>query len=249
MGTPAFAADILASLLGWPEFSVQAVFTRPDREAGRGRRLMPSPVKVLALEKGLPVHQPSSMKTEEALQLVQSYEPDFLVVAAYGMILPQAVLDAARLAPVNVHTSLLPAYRGAAPVQRAIMDGCETIGVSIMRMTAGLDCGPFYAQKEVPVGRGTTGSLFGELAAVSAPLLRGVLRDIAEGRAVEHEQDGSLATYAAKVTKAESHVDFFKAREERGCPYPRPHARSRGPRPLPHRRGRARIRHHRGGRP
>ena len=167
MGTPAFAADILASLLGWPEFSVQAVFTRPDREAGRGRRLMPSPVKVLALEKGLPVHQPSSMKTEEALQLVQSYEPDFLVVAAYGMILPQAVLDAARLAPVNVHTSLLPAYRGAAPVQRAIMDGCETIGVSIMRMTAGLDCGPFYAQKEVPVGRGTTGSLFGELAAVS----------------------------------------------------------------------------------
>lgn len=98
MGTPAFAADILASLLGWPEFSVQAVFTRPDREAGRGRRLMPSPVKVLALEKGLPVHQPSSMKTEEALQLVQSYEPDFLVVAAYGMILPQAVLDAARLA-------------------------------------------------------------------------------------------------------------------------------------------------------
>ena len=80
MGTPAFAADILASLLGWPEFSVQAVFTRPDREAGRGRRLMPSPVKVLALEKGLPVHQPSSMKTEEALQLVQSYEPDFLVV-------------------------------------------------------------------------------------------------------------------------------------------------------------------------
>lgn len=210
MGTPAFAADILASLLGWPEFSVQAVFTRPDREAGRGRRLMPSPVKVLALEKGLPVHQPSSMKTEEALQLVQSYEPDFLVVAAYGMILPQAVLDAARLAPVNVHTSLLPAYRGAAPVQRAIMDGCETIGVSIMRMTAGLDCGPFYAQKEVPVGRGTTGSLFGELAAVSAPLLRGVLRDIAEGRAVEHEQDGSLATYAAKVTKAESHVDFSK---------------------------------------
>ena len=90
------------------------------------------------------------------------------------------------------------------------MDGCETIGVSIMRMTAGLDCGPFYAQKEVPVGRGTTGSLFGELAAVSAPLLRGVLRDIAEGRAVEHEQDGSLATYAAKVTKAESHVDFSK---------------------------------------
>ena len=210
MGTPAFAGDILASLLGWPEFSVQAVFTRPDREAGRGRRLMPSPVKVLALEKGLPVHQPSSMKTEEALQLVRSYEPDFLVVAAYGMILPQAVLDAARLAPVNVHTSLLPAYRGAAPVQRAIMDGCETIGVSIMRMTAGLDCGPFYAQKEVPVGRGTTGSLFTELAAVSAPLLRGVLRDIAEGRAVEHEQDGSLATYAAKVTKAESHVDFSK---------------------------------------
>ena len=210
MGTPAFAGDILASLLGWPEFSVQAVFTRPDREAGRGRRLMPSPVKVLALEKGLPVYQPSSMKTEEALQLVRSYEPDFLVVAAYGMILPQAVLDAARLAPVNVHTSLLPAYRGAAPVQRAIMDGCETIGVSIMRMTAGLDCGPFYAQKEVPVGRGTTGSLFTELAAVSAPLLRGVLHDIAEGRAVEHEQDGSLATYAAKVTKAESHVDFSK---------------------------------------
>ena len=90
------------------------------------------------------------------------------------------------------------------------MAGCETIGVSIMRMTAGLDCGPFYAQKEVPVGRGTTGSLFTELAAVSAPLLRGVLRDIAEGRAVEHEQDGSLATYAAKVTKAESHVDFSK---------------------------------------
>jgi len=208
MGTPAFARDILASLLEWPEFSVQAVFTRPDTPAGRGHRLVPSPVKVLALEKGLPVHQPASMKTDEALAAVRSYAPDFLVVAAYGMILPQAVLDAPRLAPVNVHTSLLPAYRGAAPVQRAIMDGCENIGVSIMRMTAGLDCGPFYAQEEVPVGRGTTGSLFTDLAAASAPLLRRVLCGIRDGRAVEHEQDGSRATYAAKVTKAESHVDF-----------------------------------------
>jgi methionyl-tRNA formyltransferase len=191
---------------------VAACWTQPDKAAGRGRKLTPSPVKQLALKQGLPVFQPASLRSPEAqaeaVPLLQSFAPDFLVVAAYGMILPQAVLDVPKWAPVNVHTSLLPRYRGAAPVQRALMDGLEETGVSIMRMEAGLDTGPVYAQQAVSCRGENQGTLFVKLARASGPLLLETLRAVAEGRAVEHPQDGALATYAAKVSKQEGWIAF-----------------------------------------
>ena len=212
MGTPAFAADILQSLLDAPDVKVAACWTQPDKAAGRGRKLTPSPVKQLALKQGLPVFQPASLRSPEAqaeaTEQLKSFAPDFLVVAAYGMILPQAVLDVPKWAPVNVHTSLLPRYRGAAPVQRALMDGLEETGVSIMRMEAGLDTGPVYAQQAVSCQGESQGSLFVKLAQASGPLLLETLRAIAEGRAVEHPQDEALASYAAKVAKQEGWIAF-----------------------------------------
>ena len=212
MGTPAFAADILRHLLDVPGIEVAACWTQPDKAAGRGNRLTPSPVKRLALERGIPVFQPASMRQPEAqaeaTEQLKSFAPDFLVVAAYGMILPQAVLDVPKFAPVNVHTSLLPRYRGAAPVQRALMDGLEETGVSIMRMEAGLDTGPVYAQQAVGCAGEDAGSLFVKLARISGPLLAETLFAIAEGRACEHPQDDALATYAAKVAKHEGWIRF-----------------------------------------
>ncbi|MCR5169594.1 MAG: methionyl-tRNA formyltransferase [Desulfovibrio sp.] len=212
MGTPAFAADILQSLLDAPDVRVAACWTQPDKVAGRGKKLTPSPVKQLALQRGIPVFQPASLRSPEAqaeaVPLLKSFEPDFLVVAAYGMILPQAVLDVPKFAPVNVHTSLLPRYRGAAPVQRALMDGLEETGVSIMRIEAGLDTGPVYAQQTVSCLGENQGTLFVKLAKASGPLLLETLRAVAEGRAVEHPQDEALASYASKVTKQEGWIAF-----------------------------------------
>ena len=212
MGTPAFAADILQSLLDAPDVRVAACWTQLDKVAGRGKKLTPSPVKQLALQRGIPVFQPASLRSPEAqaeaVPLLKSFEPDFLVVAAYGMILPQAVLDVPKFAPVNVHTSLLPRYRGAAPVQRALMDGLEETGVSIMRMEAGLDTGPVYAQQTVSCLGENQGTLFVKLAKASGPLLLETLRAVAEGRAVEHPQDEALASYASKVTKQEGWIAF-----------------------------------------
>lgn len=204
MGTPDFAAVILRRLAQWPQGTVVAVYTQPDRPAGRGHKLRPSPVKTLALELGLPVLQPASLKSPEAQAELVAFRPDVLAVAAYGLILPDAVLDAPRLAPLNVHASLLPRYRGAAPIQRAIMENWEEgarTGVSIMRVISRLDAGPVYAMADLPIAGHTAGSLHDALARLGGDLLLKVLDDMLAGRAVEQDQDEHLASYAAKIGK------------------------------------------------
>lgn len=214
MGTPAFARDILAGLLDNPDFNrlfeVVCVYTRPDRPAGRGKKISMSPVKELALSRGVEVRQPLSFKKDaEERAYLASLAPDFLVVAAYGMILPPDVLASARLAPVNVHTSLLPAYRGSAPVQRALMDGLDVTGVSVMRMEEGLDTGPVYASFPVETGRFNTETLLAEMAGESVPVLVRVLKEIADGTAVASPQEGP-STYAAKILAGDGVIDFSR---------------------------------------
>ena len=169
MGTPDFAAVILQRLIAFDDCQIVGVYTQPDRPAGRGMKIEPSAVKKLALEHALPVFQPLNFKEAAALDELRALQPDLLVVAAYGLILPQAVLDVARLAPLNIHASLLPRYRGAAPIQRAIMAGEQISGVSIMRMQATLDTGPVYLQRALAIGiDDTSATLHDELAALPA---------------------------------------------------------------------------------
>lgn len=208
MGTPEFAADILEGLLGFDSVSVSCVYTQPDRPAGRGKKLQPSPVKVLAEKNSIPVRQPASLKGEEELAVLRSLEPDFLVVAAYGMLLPESILAVPHFAPINIHTSLLPKYRGCAPVQRAIMDGEEETGVSIMRMEAGLDTGPVYAGCPVPTARETSGSLLKKMAQLSLPLLKTVLAEVRAGKIEPVPQQGE-SSYASKIQKADGLIDVF----------------------------------------
>lgn len=210
MGTPDFAATLLEALLDDGRYDVVAAYSQPDRPSGRGRKLLPTPVKAVALSAGIPVLQPSTLKDEAAVAQLAAFRPDFLVVAAYGMILPAAALAVPRLAPVNVHTSLLPAYRGSAPIQRAIMNGEKETGVSIMRMDVGLDTGPVYESLSTSCATETAGELFEKLAGLAGPLLLRVLDAILDGSAVAHPQEGEPGPgrgYAAKVGKEEGHVD------------------------------------------
>lgn len=211
MGTPDLAATILRRLSDWDGGELVAVYTQPDRPAGRGNKLTPPPVKLAANELGLPVFQPHGFRKQEDIDRIRDFAADFLVVAAYGVILPQAVLDAARIAPVNVHASILPEWRGAAPIQRAIMTGwkpgAET-GVSIMRMVASLDAGPVYATAKMPIDQHTGGSLHDALAGLGARILPQCLSDIASGRLTPVDQDEAGVTYAAKLTRADSFPDW-----------------------------------------
>lgn len=204
MGTPDFAATILKKIAQWPCGEISAVYTQPDRPAGRGHKLTPSPVKRLALEHGFSVLQPQSLKSAEAQKELAAFAPDLLVVAAYGLILPDPVLAIPRLAPINVHASLLPRYRGAAPIQRAILENWAEdarTGVSIMRVGSRLDAGPVYAEAAVPIGEHTAGSLHDALADLGSHLLLRVLNKLLAGTATAKEQDESLASYAAKIGK------------------------------------------------
>lgn len=209
MGTPDFAACILKELAQWPCGEILAAYTQPDRPAGRGHKLTPSPVKRLARELGFPVLQPQSLKCREAQEELAAFAPDLLVVAAYGLILPDAVLAVPRLAPINVHASLLPRYRGAAPIQRAIMenwgDDAQT-GVSIMRIGSRLDAGPVYDEAAMPIGEHTAGSLHDALADLGSQVLLSVLGKIVSGTAQAKEQDESLADYAAKIGKKDGDI-------------------------------------------
>lgn len=198
MGTPAFAVPSLRALEG--EHDVVLVVTRPDRAAGRGSELRPSPVKQAARSLGLPIAQPSAL-AGDATRQIAALDPDVICVAAFGMLLPPETLEAARLGCVNVHASLLPRHRGAAPIQRAILDGDEETGVSIMLMEAGLDTGPYALRRVVPVDGRSAIELEADLAQVGAHALLEVLHAMAEGTAVWTPQDERLATYAAKVTK------------------------------------------------
>ena len=226
MGTPPFAASVLERLLAWEGGVVRGVWCQPDRPAGRGRKLTPPAVKLLAERYGLPVCQPEHFKDAEHIGALAACKPDVLVTAAYGLILPQAVLDIPRLAPVNVHASLLPGYRGAAPVQRAIMDGCERTGVTIMHMDAGLDTGPVYAMREMAIGDHTGGSLLDALADLGSALLVELLADLARGSARAVPQSSVGVSYAPKLRKADGRIDW-------NAPARAVHARIRAVTPWP----------------
>lgn len=211
MGTPDFAAVVLEQLVRWRGGRVIAVYTQPDRPRGRGMRLVPSPVKTLAENLGLEARQPENFRTVEEQERLAALAPDMLVVAAYGLLLPGAVLDAPRIAPLNVHASLLPRYRGAAPIQRAVMENWApdaVTGVSLMRMEPSLDTGPVYAARAVPIAGRTAGELTAVLARAGAELLVDTLDGIVAGAVAAVPQDASAATYAAKLSKADGRVDW-----------------------------------------
>lgn len=209
MGTPDFAAVILKSVVAWDGGEVVAVYTQPDRPAGRGKKLKASATKELALELGLPVYQPRNFRDDADVETLAGLRPDVLVVAAYGLLLPQRVLDIPTLGPYNVHGSLLPQYRGAAPIQRAVMNGDAISGVTIMKMEAGLDSGPILLQQAVSIEPDdTAGTLFDTLAEHGAKLMVGALGMIAEGRAAFVPQNEELVTHAAKITVDEEYIDW-----------------------------------------
>ena len=210
MGTPDFAATVLRHVAAWPGCEVVAAYCQPDRPAGRGHKLQPPAVKVLAQELGIPVFQPLNFKDEADRAAFAGLRPDALVVAAYGLILPQSVLDIPTIGPFNVHGSLLPQYRGAAPIQRAIMDGNHLTGITIMRMERGLDTGPMLLQRALGIGiDDTAATMHDELADLGGRLMVEVLRQYADGDpSTPIPQEEALATYAAKLTKADGHIDW-----------------------------------------
>jgi methionyl-tRNA formyltransferase len=207
-GTPEFAVPSLQILLD-SEHEICAVYTQPDRPAGRGRKLHISPVKALAMSAGIPVFQPLTMKADEDLQQIRSFNADLIVVVAYGMILTQAVLDVPRLGCLNVHASLLPRWRGAAPIQRSLMAGDEKTGVTIMQIVRKLDAGDMLHKEECVIDAEDTASiLHDKLAVLGAISLGKVLAKIAEGTLHPEPQDEALVTYAEKLEKSEAVIDW-----------------------------------------
>lgn len=207
-GTPDFAAHHLDALIA-AGCQLVGVFTQPDRPAGRGKKLTPSPVKELAQGHGLPVFQPASLKDPDAQRLLTDLAPDLFVVVAYGLLLPRAVLDIPRHGCINVHASLLPRWRGAAPIQRAIEAGDSLTGITIMGMDVGLDTGDMLRKVSCPIAADDTGgSLHDKLAALGPPALLATIADIARGETHPEKQDDSLATYAAKISKQEAEIDW-----------------------------------------
>lgn len=208
-GTPDFAAAHLQALIDAPDISVIGVYSQPDRPAGRGKKLTASPVKKLAVEYQLPVFQPQSLKDPEQQRILSELQADIMVVVAYGLILPQAVLDAPRLGCINVHASILPRWRGAAPIQRAIEAGDSETGVTIMQMDAGLDTGAMLSVSRCEIDSSeTSASLHQKLEQLGAPALLHTLAALSNGLAVAVEQDDQLSCYAAKITKQEALVDW-----------------------------------------
>ena len=207
-GTPDFAVPSLQLLLA-SKHEVCAVYTQPDRPAGRGRHSHVSPVKELALKCSIPVFQPSTLKTDEDLQQLMSFNADLMVVVAYGMILTQAVLDVPRLGCINVHGSLLPRWRGAAPIQRALMAGDEKTGVTIMQIVRKLDAGDMLHKEACVIEANDTASdLHDKLAELGATALSKVLAQMEAGTLRVEPQDESLVTYAEKLTKSEAIIDW-----------------------------------------
>ncbi|WP_019572065.1 methionyl-tRNA formyltransferase [Thioalkalivibrio sp. ALMg3] len=207
-GTPDFAVPALQALIESGHAPV-AVYTQPDRPAGRGRKLRPGPVKQVAETANLPVVQPESLKSAEAQAELAAWRPDILIVAAYGLILPRAVLAIPPLGGLNIHASLLPRWRGAAPIHRAILAGDSGTGVCLMQMAPGLDTGPVHACRRVPITpETTTGSLHDVLAREGAELLVEQLPAIAAGESAPWPQDDEQATYARKLEKQEAWMDW-----------------------------------------
>ena len=208
MGTPAYAVPTLDALSARGH-SIVAVYTQPPRAGERGRRVRPTPVAVRAEAAGIPLRTPASLKPAEAQAAFAALEPDLAVTVAYGLILPPAMLAAPRLGCINAHASLLPRWRGAAPIQRAIMAGDAESGVTVMGMDEGLDTGPILAAERVPIGPETTGGrLHDTLAALSARLIPDTIDALAAGTLAETPQPAHGATYAAKLTKQEAAIDW-----------------------------------------
>ncbi len=208
MGTPDFASVILDKLTKTDNEVVGAV-SQPDKPKGRGHKLVPTEVKVKAEELGIVCYQPETLKNEAFLQTLEELKPDMIVVAAYGRILPQYILDYPKYGCINVHASLLPKYRGAAPIQRSVINGDKTTGVSIMKMEAGLDTGDVISVCQTPIGEyETAGELFDRLADMGADLLVDTIPHIEDGSAIYTPQDNSKSTYADKITKETAIIDF-----------------------------------------
>jgi methionyl-tRNA formyltransferase len=207
-GTPEFAVRPLQALLA-DGHSIAAVYTQPDRPAGRGRQVAMSAVKQCALEHGLPVEQPPTLRDPAAVQRLAAFNADLMVVAAYGLLLPQAVLATPRLGCINIHASLLPRWRGAAPIQRAILAGDVTTGITIMRMDAGLDTGPMLLERSIDISPDeTAASLHDRLSLLGAAALLDALPGIADGSLAERPQPTEGATHAAKIRKEEASIDW-----------------------------------------
>ncbi|GMK42766.1 methionyl-tRNA formyltransferase [Paenibacillus sp. CCS19] len=211
MGTPSFAVPSLERVLeGGHE--VVAVFTQPDRPKGRKRELTPPPVKEAALSHGIPVYQPERMRSEEAVKLVESLKPDLIVTAAYGQILPRAVLEVPPLGCINVHGSLLPQYRGGAPIQRSIINGESVTGVTIMYMAEGLDTGDMISRVEVAIeDADTSGTLFEKLSIAGAELLADTLPLIEAGNVTAVPQVHEDATYAPNLSREDERIDWSRS--------------------------------------
>ena len=212
-GTPKFAASVLTALLAQPH-SIVAVYTQPDRPAGRGRRSTASAVKQLAVSHGIPVEQPVSLRAAEPLEALTAYHADLMIVAAYGLLLPEAVLNAPRLGCVNVHASLLPRWRGAAPIQHAILAGDSETGISIMQMDAGLDTGPVLLRAACAIRDDDTGaSLHDRLADLGARTMVETLAALTETGIHGEPQDEALASYAGRIVKADGLMDWARPAE------------------------------------
>ena len=213
-GTPEFAAVTLKALID-SEHDIVAVYTQPDRPAGRGRKLTASPVKAQALEHELPVVQPASLKEANAQKELANWQADLMVVVAYGLILPEPVLETPRLGCINIHASLLPKWRGAAPIQRAILAGDGQTGITIMQMDAGLDTGDMLLKVTCPINPGDTAEiLHDKLAEIGAQALLDILPDLSAGTSQPELQDETQASYAKKLQKSEAELDWHQNAEE-----------------------------------
>ena len=214
MGTPDFAVPCLKRLVK-ENYDVVCVVTQPDKPVGRKQILTPSDVKVTAQELGLNIYQPQTLRSDESYEYLAAFRPDYIVVAAYGKILPQRILDIPKYACINVHGSLLPQYRGAAPIQRSVLNGDKVTGVTTMLMNAGLDTGDILLTRSVDIGENeTSGELFDRLARLSPDLLMETLKKYTVGAIRPIPQDESQATYAAMLSKAEAEIDFAKTAAE-----------------------------------
>jgi len=210
-GTPEFAAESLKALLQGPD-EVIAVYTQPDRKAGRGQKLKPSPVKEVALEAEIPVYQPLNFKEEQDRQVLADLDADLMVVAAYGLILPKAVLDTPKLGCINVHASILPRWRGAAPIHRALLAGDKETGITIMQMDVGLDTGDMLSKAFTDIeDTDTSASLHDKLAVQGGEILLSTIEQLKAGSISPEPQDDEQANYAHKLTKEEGKIDWAES--------------------------------------
>lgn len=212
MGSPEFALPSLNALSKGHDIDILGVFTKPDRPAGRGRKLQSSPVKLRAIELGLDIYQPDSLKSAATISTIQAHNSDLLIVVAYGLILPPDVLGLARLGSINVHASLLPRWRGAAPIQAAIHAGDLETGVTIMKMDPGLDTGPILSQRRLKIHSSETGGdLSQRLAKLGAELLIETIPNYLSGEIHPIEQDDKMASYAPLLKKSDGRLDFMRS--------------------------------------